>query len=174
MKRAMMITTALAFALVAGTLMADTAVALDEEPTGRVVSARGERGSVSGTLVHQHDEWYLDESAAGESGATLWELHLGPYGHGDEQLFTPGVTAQVGGFIYDQHIAPISISIGDSVHEFWQESGMPRWAGSGEGGGQVAQRDATIEPGGRMAVAGDGTSERRLINTPPGLGRNRN
>lgn len=136
--------------LVAGTVVADIP-AVDEDPNGRIVAARGTLGSLTGTLRWERDEWYL---ATGNNG--VYKLHLGPYGHWDEPLFTAGVTATTEGFIYGTHIAPLTVRSEGETHRFWNTDRMPLWAGSGEGAGRVAWHTDEVPRGQRRALRSDG------------------
>lgn len=154
---ALVLAAALMLTAATGVILAD-----DDDPSGRIVAARGERETLSGTLTHEHGEWYLNST---------WELHMGPLGHGDEQLFAHGAAADVDGFVFRNHIAPITVATNGETHEFWEENRMPRWAGTGEGGGRVAHTNPDIPTGNRAAVD---APQRQFLNSPPGLGRNRN
>lgn len=151
-------------ALTAWSAGADTAT-FDEDPPGRIVATRGNVQTLTGTLQWERDEWYLITGADG-----MYELHLGPYGHRDEPVFTAGTPARTEGFVYGNHVAPITVDADGTVHRFWTTDRMPLWAGSGEGGGRVAWTDDTVPQGRRLALQDDG-EVRGFRNTPPGAGR---
>lgn len=161
----------IALAIGAVLMIVTTVVAADDDPSGRIVAARGNRDSVEGTLLFQHDEWFVVVTEGSQAGE--WELHLGPYGHLDTPPFVTGETAVVDGFVYTDHISPITVSTATKVHQFWQDSRLPQWAGEGTGGGRVAHSRPEIPTGERMATQQESV-DRNRVNTPPGLGRNRN
>lgn len=144
----MVITMIMGSAIVfAGTPAAET---LDDDPSGRIVAARGELTALSGTLVWERDEWFLHTGTG-----SAYELHLGPYGHREEPVFTAGTPAETEGFVYRDHMAPISVDTDGETHRFWDTNRMPLWAGSGEGGGRVAQTNPEIPMGQRLAMQED-------------------
>lgn len=175
MKRIAMVLVAM---VIVGSLVGAQATAVDavdQDPSGRIVSARGTLQTLSGTLRWERDEWFL----ATDSHA-LYELHLGPYGHQDEPLFTGDVAAVVEGFVYGDHIAPVTVATAGDVHRFWATDRMPLWAGSGEGGGRVAQTNPEIPMGQRIARDNQPEkpqaeeTQRGFRNEPGGAGRFRN
>ena len=156
----------------------------DGEPVGREVAAQGVLMEYVGTLRYMRGEWFLVRNG------DEYELHMGPYGHADEPVFEDGVQAAVHGFVYHNHIAPITVTADGQTHTFWTVNRFPAWAGSGEGGGRVAHSNPDIEPMGRSLFGLD--AERRFEppedtrrfsppdnaapgfrNTPPGWGRRR-
>jgi hypothetical protein len=150
MKKITIVVTMIAMAvLTAGSIAADTE-AVDDDPPGRIVAARGNLDTLAGTLRWERDEWYL-----GIADGRLYELHLGPYGHRDEPIFTAGTSATTEGFVYGTHIAPITVETAGTTHRFWSSDRMPMWAGSGEGGGRVAWDDDAVPQGQRLAVQDD-------------------
>jgi hypothetical protein len=113
---------ALAVTLVAATsLFAQDA----EDLTGREIVEQGVRGSVSGTLVPEGEEWRL------QAGARLYELHLGQFGHDGQAAaaLRAGAHATVNGFISGDHISPITLETGDTTLRFRAEDGRPLWGG---------------------------------------------
>ncbi|TVR71349.1 MAG: hypothetical protein EA427_04525 [Spirochaetaceae bacterium] len=146
MKKMTIVLTMIAMAaLTAGVIAADTD-ASNEDPPGRIVAARGNLETLSGTLRWERDEWYLSTGPG-----TLYELHLGPYGHREEPIFTAGASAATEGFVYGNHVAPVTVDTMGETHRFWTSDRMPLWAGSGEGGGRVAQTSPEIPLGQRLA-----------------------
>ena len=130
--RTRMMVIALVLALVAvGTVTAD-----DTAPLGRDVARDGQLSTVSGTLAYRNDEWFLD--AQRES----YELHMGPYGHDESLPFVSGAGAVVNGFVFTDHIAPITVVTAGETYRFWNEGRYPLWAGSG------ALRNSVTENGG--------------------------
>ncbi len=102
-----------------------------DDPSGREVANIGTPGVLEGTLHHVKDEWYL------ECDGTMYELHMGIYGHNEPDMFTEGAQAVVSGFIYRQHVAPILVKTPQTSRSFWSEDRFPMWAGGGEGRNQV-------------------------------------
>lgn len=127
----------------------------DAEPVGRVVAAQGVLEEYVGTLRYMRNEWFLVRN--GEE----YELHMGPFGHTDEPVFKDGAQAVVAGFVFRNHIAPMTVTADGQTHTFWNADRSPTWAGSGSGGGRVAHSDPDIEPTGRnlYGVEGDGNFE---------------
>lgn len=117
--------TRMMIALVLALAMTGIAAADDTAPLGREVARDGRLTSISGTLAHRSDEWFLD--AQRES----YELHMGPYGHDESLPFTSGDDAVVHGFFVPKHIAPITVATGGETYRFWSEDRYPLWAGSG-------------------------------------------
>ncbi|SIQ19661.1 hypothetical protein SAMN05920897_10534 [Alkalispirochaeta americana] len=140
------------------------------DPPGRVVAAQGTMDTLSGNLVWEDQEWHLRES----SSSRMYELHMGPYGHQEEPLFSTGATATVKGFVLGGHIAPVSVESEGSTREFWTPARIPRWAGSGEGEGRVAWERDDVPQGHRLAVADPGNrANRESADDAPRLLRNR-
>ena len=102
------------------------AVADEVAPVGRDVAREGNLMDVAGTLQYQDDEWYL------EARGSVYELHMGVFGHEGGLPFSDGATAEVHGFVTPDHIAPIRIVSGGQTVEFWHPDRHPLWAGSGE------------------------------------------
>ena len=107
-------------------LVAVGVVADDSAPVGRDVALEGSLTDVTGTLRYQDDEWYLN------AGGSVYELHLGVFGHEVGLPFSDGATAEVNGFVTSDHFAPIRIASGGQTVEFWHPDRYPLWAGSGE------------------------------------------
>ncbi|MDX9802211.1 MAG: hypothetical protein RBT69_12845, partial [Spirochaetia bacterium] len=97
------------------------------ELDGRTVAEKGSRGTVSGTLLYQDSEWYL------QAGEKTYDLHMGLYGHDEKMTGTmkAGDAAKVDGFMLEDHIAPVSIVTGGKTYNFRDKSGNPLWAGKG-------------------------------------------
>ncbi len=94
--------------------------------TGRIVVERGDRGTLTGTLVADGDEWVL------EVDGELYELHLGRFGHDGETTagMKEGAEATVKGFIYGLHISPVALFSLGATYRFREEDGRPLWAAS--------------------------------------------
>ena len=113
---------ALAVTLVpAASLFAEDADVL----TGREIVEQGVRGSVTGTLVPEGEEWRL------QAGGKLYELHLGQFGHDGQtaSALRAGAHATVNGFISGDHISPITLETGGTTLRFRAEDGRPLWGG---------------------------------------------
>ncbi|TVQ17829.1 MAG: hypothetical protein EA382_18410 [Spirochaetaceae bacterium] len=107
-----------------GAVLASGAFAGDEI-LGRDVARGGELRTVSGSLLYDRNEWFIDASSG------TFELHMGPLGHDEGLPFVDGSAAVVRGFALGEHIAPIWVATGDETYEFWFEQRFPRWAGEG-------------------------------------------
>ena len=157
----------------------------EDDVTGRVVVERGTRGTLSGVLVPDDDEWDL------QVGNDLYEIHMGQYGHGSVTTagLKAGSQAVVNGFIYGKHISPIDLVSDGTTYRFREESGIPLWAGQGLGpyAADRPQQEAPFtetrpdeeRPGwGRNSETREESErpsgdERGGRFNPPGLGRNR-
>lgn len=116
----------IALALAATLVPAASLFAQDaEELTGRQIVEQGFRGSVTGTLVPEGEEWRL------QAGGKLYELHLGQYGHDGQAAaaLKAGAPATVKGFISGDHISPITLETGGTTLRFRAEDGRPLWGG---------------------------------------------
>ena len=116
--RTVMMAIALGAVLVFGAFAGD-------EILGRDVARGGELRTVSGSLLYERNEWFIDASAG------TFELHMGPLGHDETLPFVDGSAAVVRGFALGEHLAPIWVATGDETYEFWFEERFPRWAGNG-------------------------------------------
>lgn len=129
---------------------------------GREVVDQGTIGTVTGTLVYQDSEWFIDA----EEG--LFLVHLGNHdfvdGTGMELI--EGDEATVYGFIVDQDIAAVNVTLGAEVYTLRSEDGFPLWAGSGS-----MRNQETGEGMGRNRT--ESTNERGYKNRDnrPGRGR---
>ena len=120
---------------------------------GREVVAQGTVGTVTGTLVYQDSEWFIDT----EDG--LFLVHLGNHDFvdGTGMELSEGDEATVYGFIAGQDISAVNVTIGSGVFSFRSEDGFPLWAGSGRMRNQEAG-----EGMGRNRI--ESTDERRYKN----------
>jgi len=94
---------------------------------GREVVDQGTIGTVTGTLVYQDSEWFIDT----EDG--LFLVHLGNHDFvdGTGMELSEGDEATVYGFIAGQDIAAVNVTLGSEVYALRSEDGFPLWAGSG-------------------------------------------
>lgn len=131
-----------------------------EELVGRDIVELGTVGTVTGTLVAEADEWQL------QVGDTLYDLHLGQFGHDGETTaaLEAGAEATVDGFLYGEHIAPITLTTGDTTLRFRDEEGRPLWSGMRLG--PYAEDRPAQTPRGQGQGQGSGTRG-------TGWGRNR-
>ena len=127
-----------------------------EEVLGRTVVERGTMTVLSGTIFLEKEEWYLKTSAG------VYELHLGRYGHEEGYLngLNPGAEAEVTGYIFRNHVSPITLVSGGMTYAFRGENGMPLWAGRGD---NRAERP----------LPNSEENRRFSRNEPSGWGRNR-
>lgn len=123
-KRAIVVLALAAMLVPAASLLAQQAQGA-EEITGRVIVERGTVGTVAGTLVADGDEWQL------QVGETLYDLHLGQLGHDGETTaaLKAGAQATVEGFLYGQHVSPITLVTEGTSIRFRDASGRPLWGG---------------------------------------------
>jgi len=129
---------------------------------GREVVDQGIIGTVTGTLVYQDSEWFIDT----EDG--LFLVHLGNHDFvdGTGMELSEGDEATVYGFIAGQDIAAVNVTLGSEVYALRSEDGFPLWAGSGG-----MRNQETGEGMGRNRI--ESTDERRYKNRDdrPGRGR---
>jgi hypothetical protein len=99
----------------------------EEEVKGRDVVTKGTVRILSGTLNADGHEWAL-ATAGGD-----YELHLGPADYRESKGFTmtQGENAEVRGFVFKNHISPISIKTANAVIELRTEEGSSVWANTG-------------------------------------------
>lgn len=100
-----------------------------EQLSGADFVQLGELSTVSGELVTQYGEWFL------QTDSRLYEIHLGNHEHRraigvDLEV---GREAEVKGFIYEDDIAVVSMIIDNHEYAFRTEEGRPLWAGAGYG-----------------------------------------
>lgn len=98
-----------------------------EEVKGKDVVARGTVQTLSGTLkADGSHEWLL------VTAQEIYELHLGPEKYRETQKVTlsEGQEAEVKGFVFEKHIAPITIRTGKSAIVLRDEAGKAAWAGT--------------------------------------------
>ena len=95
---------------------------------GREVVDQGTIGTVTGVLVYQDSEWFIDT----EEG--LFLVHLGNHDfvEGTGMELSEGDEAAVYGFIAGQDIAAVNVTLGSEVYALRNEDGFPLWAGSGQ------------------------------------------
>jgi hypothetical protein len=101
---------------------------------GRDLADQGAKTTVSGSLVYEDGEWYL------QSGEDLIQIHLGnqPYLESIGLELKAGEDATVIGFLAGEDIAPITLTVGSDEYRLRDESGFPLWAGAGERRNQQA------------------------------------
>ncbi len=115
-----------------------------DDPVGREVSMYGVLGTLTGNIYTMKGEWFINDSGIS------YEMHMGPIGHDTPDMFIDNTPGTATGFIYKDHIAPITVETANGTFSFWREDGFPLWAG-GEGGAN------------RVAVQG----ERGIANPAP-------
>lgn len=118
--------TALGLALVLA-LAAGAQAAGSEVLKGRDYASRGTLGSLSGTLIDDDGEWSL------KAGDAVYELHLGPPSFREDKglTLTEGATAEVSGFIYQNHVSVTQMTAGGETVTLRGDDGRPAWAGTG-------------------------------------------
>ncbi len=97
--------------------------------TGSDFVQLGELQSLKGELLTQYGEWFL------ESPDKIYELHLGNHEHREAINIDlqAGKKAEVKGFLYEDDIAVVTMTIDNQDYAFRTEEGTPLWAGSGYG-----------------------------------------
>lgn len=100
--------------------------AQSEEIKGKDIAKKGTLTVLSGSLKYEGSEWYL------VSGERSFQIHLGPKSYLDSINFklTEGKQAEINGFVFDEHIAPCTITTDGKSIELRDENGRPAWAGS--------------------------------------------
>jgi len=133
-----------------------------EEITGRQIVEQGTVGTVAGTLVADGVEWQL------QAGEKLYELHLGQFGHDGKTTaaLKAGAEATVNGFIYGDHVSPITLVSGDATLRFRNQDGSPLWAGMRLGPNAQDRPGDGAPAGNRSGANGTGANG-------TGWGRNR-
>ena len=108
-------------------LIGAAAGAFASDLVGREVVDQGTIGTVTGTLVYQDSEWFIDA----EEG--LFHVHLGNHDfvEGTGMELSEGDEATVYGFIAGQDIAAVNVTLGSEVYALRSEDGFPLWAGYG-------------------------------------------
>lgn len=99
----------------------------ESEMKGKDVVASGIVQTLSGILKEDGGhEWLL------VTAKETYELHLGPEAYRESKNFTlaDGQKAEVKGFVFEKHIAPITIKIGKDVIVLRDETGKSAWAGT--------------------------------------------
>ena len=111
-----------------------TAGVFAESLLGRDLVDQGVETTLSGSLVYEDGEWYL------ETGEDLVQLHLGNQDYLDSigLELTAGENATVVGFLAGEDIAPMTLTVGSDEYRLLDESGFPLWAGNGQRRNQVA------------------------------------
>lgn len=119
-----------------------------DDVLGRDVARDGAYSSLSGSLLYEQNEWFLQTDDAS------LELHMGPYGHDESLPFVDGSETMVRGFVIPGHMSPISVETGGEQYDFWHEERYPLWAGSGERRNAVEEAARGEAPGRRIAAVG--------------------
>lgn len=99
----------------------------ESEIKGKDVVADGTVQTLSGTLkADGGHEWLL------VTAKETYELHLGPEKYRESKKFslTEGLEAEVKGFVFEKHIAPITIKAGNASIVLRDEGGKAAWAGT--------------------------------------------
>ncbi len=111
----------------AATVFTLLSAATAEEVKGKDVVAGGTVQSLSGTLkADGGHEWLL------VTAQETYELHLGPEAYRESKKFvlSEGQKANVKGFVFEKHIAPITIQTGKAAMVLRDEAGKAAWAGT--------------------------------------------
>ncbi len=101
------------------------------ELKGNEIVTLGSLDTLSGTLTEDAGEWYL------QTGDSLYALHLGNHDYLDslDLNLKERESATVFGFVYEQDIAPVTLTSGEITYCFRSEDGRPLWAGRGRSNG---------------------------------------
>jgi hypothetical protein len=102
------------------------------ERTGRDVADGGTLRTLSGTLVTEDAEWYLDAA----DGRYL--LHLGNTSYVEQTglVLEASKAAVVKGIVDADEVSVVSLQMGAETYTFRSEDGRPLWAGGGRGAGR--------------------------------------
>jgi len=126
------------FILVLCFLAAAAGVFASEALAGRDYVRLGKLGSVTGTLRQEAGEWYL------RTPNLEYAIHLGNYGivYPEGISLESGSSAEVKGFIYENHVSAVSVTSDGKTWNFRDQDGRPAWAGGGRGRNEYAPNGA--------------------------------
>jgi hypothetical protein len=98
-----------------------------EEIKGKDVVAAGTVQTLSGTLKEDGGHEWLLVTAQG-----TYELHLGPEAYRESKKFTlaEDQKVEVKGFVFEKHVAPITIKTDQDAIVLRDEAGKSAWAGT--------------------------------------------
>lgn len=104
-------------------VFAACAASAEEEIKGRDIVKKGKVEVLTGELKADGNEWMLvvDNKE--------YELHLGPEKFREDKkvVLADGETAEVKGFVYLEHVSPISIKTEKQTIELRSEDGTAKW-----------------------------------------------
>lgn len=111
---------------------------IEERLSGRDFVVLGELAIIEGILFTEDDEWYL------QSEEMIYEVHLGDHDYREEMglILRAGDEAIIYGYLYDDDMAVVSLTIDGETYYFRTEQGSPLWGafGGGEERQEVLQR----------------------------------
>lgn len=116
------------FILILLLLTAGTLYAGEEDLSGKDFVEMGELQLLSGTLLYQDDEWYLN------SEGDIYEIHLGDHSYREniDFNFKDNEEAVVCGFKYNNDIAVVFMAKKENSCQLRTIEGKPLWAGQGK------------------------------------------
>ena len=94
---------------------------------GRDVIDKGDVSAVSGVLISDGTEWYLDSSNK------KMLIHLGPVFYRDEigLKLEESKYIEITGYVYEDEVTPVSVNYDGKEYTFRDKDGRPAWAGRG-------------------------------------------
>lgn len=111
---------------------------IEESLSGRDFVELGELATIEGILLTEDGEWFL------QTEDDLYEVHLGDHDYREEMgiHLVPGDRATIYGYLYDDDMAVVSLTIDEETYYFRTEQGTPLWGafGGGEERQEVLQR----------------------------------
>ena len=122
-------------------------IAEEERLTGKDFVEIGTLGIFNGTLKYMDDEWFA------KTEDMLYEIHLGDHDYRAENIrfdLEEGQEVVVVGYIYEDEVAVVLISLAKYTYQCRTTDGMPLWAASAGFGtrGQLSL-EQRLEIGGR-------------------------
>ncbi len=97
----------------------------EERLTGRDFIRLGELAEITGTLFYEDGEWFA------EADDIIYEIHLGDHDYREEigLDLQEGQEALVSGYLYQDDLAVVCISVEGVDYVLREEDGTPMWAG---------------------------------------------
>ena len=95
---------------------------------GRDVAGKGNIQTMEGSLAYEKNEWYVTNS----SGKFL--IHIGPEFYQNEigLKFKANEKVKITGYVYQNSIAPQTVTYNEKIYKFRDSNGRPLWAGRGK------------------------------------------
>ncbi len=96
---------------------------------GRDLTLKGEIKTLTGVVKIENSEWYL------LSGNNKYLVHKGPEFYLEEigLNINENDRIAVNGYVFENEITPVKITVNQKDYSFRDNSGRPLWAGRGQG-----------------------------------------